>query len=84
MSQSDSKFGTKANIGHSDLYLLLQWFCLISGRVFDVYTSYLIIGIYVRVSFGGHNFSTFHARKLKFGVLLTRIKTINSARIASE
>ena len=30
----------KRNVGHSDLYFIVQWFCLISWRLFDVWTSY--------------------------------------------
>ena len=30
----------KINIGHCDLYFMAQWFCLISWRLFDVWTSY--------------------------------------------
>ena len=30
----------KINIGHCDLYFMVQWFCLISWRLFDVCTSY--------------------------------------------
>ena len=29
------------------------------------------IDFYIRVSFGGYNLSSFYARKLKFGMLLT-------------
>ena len=27
------------NVGHCDLYFIVQWFCLISWRLFDVWTS---------------------------------------------
>ena len=30
----------KINVGHCDLYFLVQWFCLISWSLFDVWTSY--------------------------------------------
>ena len=30
------------------------------------------IDIYILVSLGGHNLGTFYARKLKFGILLTK------------
>ena len=30
----------KINIGPCDLYFMVQWFCLISWRLFDVWTSY--------------------------------------------
>ena len=39
MSQCDSTFDFKINVGHSDLYFTVQWFCLISGRLFDGWTS---------------------------------------------
>ena len=28
------------NVGHCDLYFMVQWFCLISWRLFDAWTSY--------------------------------------------
>ena len=28
-------------IGHCDLYLMVQWFCLISDRLFNGFTSYM-------------------------------------------
>ena len=34
------KFDLKINIGHYDLYFMVQWFCLISWRLCDVCTSY--------------------------------------------
>ena len=40
MSQYDPKFYLKINIGHCDLYFMAQWFCVISWRLFDVWTSY--------------------------------------------
>ena len=39
MSRYDPKFDLKINIGHCDLYFMVQWFCLISW-LFDVCTSY--------------------------------------------
>ena len=33
----------KKNIGHCDLYFMVQWFCLISWGLFDVWTSYFRI-----------------------------------------
>ena len=37
----------KINVGHCDLYFIVQWFCLISWRLFDVWTSYFkIMGQY--------------------------------------
>ena len=41
MSQYDPKFDLKINIGHYDLCFMVQWFCLISWRLFDVCTSYI-------------------------------------------
>ena len=43
MSQYDPTFDLKINVGHCDLYSLVQWFCLISWRLFDVWT--LLFGI---------------------------------------
>ena len=40
MSQYDPNFDLKINIGHYDLYFMVQWFCLISWRLFNVCTSY--------------------------------------------
>ena len=31
---------SKINVGHCDLYFMVQWFCVISWRLFDVCTSY--------------------------------------------
>ena len=42
MSRYDPKFDLKVNEGHSDLYCTVV-IHLISGRVFDVQTSYLWI-----------------------------------------
>ena len=33
----------KLNVGHCDQYFMVQWFCLISWRLFDVWTSYFKI-----------------------------------------
>ena len=43
MSQYDPKFYLKLNIGDCDIYFMAQWFCIISWRVFDVWTSYFVI-----------------------------------------
>ena len=43
MSQYDPKFYLKINIGHCDLYFMVQWFCVTSGRLFDVWT--ILFGI---------------------------------------
>ena len=40
MSQYNTTFDLKINVGHCDLYLLVQWFCLIAGRLFDIWTPY--------------------------------------------
>ena len=40
MSQYNLMFYFKINVGHYDLYFMFQWFCLISWRLFDVWTSY--------------------------------------------
>ena len=45
MSQYDTTFDLKINVGHCDLYFIVQWFCLISWRLFDVWTSYFRIMI---------------------------------------
>ena len=38
MSQYDPTFDLKINVGYCDLYSLVQWFFLISWRLFDVWT----------------------------------------------
>ena len=43
MSQYDWTFDLKINVGHWDLYFMVQWFCLIFWRLFDVWTSYFEI-----------------------------------------
>ena len=45
MSQYDPIFDLKINVGQHDLYFTVQWFCLISWRLFDVWTSYFGIMI---------------------------------------
>ena len=35
----DPRFDLKINVGHCDLYFIVQWFCLVSGRQFDARTS---------------------------------------------
>ena len=35
-----SMFDLKINVGHCDLYFMVQWVCLISWRLFDISTSY--------------------------------------------
>ena len=40
MSQYNPKFYLKINIGHCDLYFMVQWFCVTSWGLFDVWTSY--------------------------------------------
>ena len=36
MSQYDPMFDLKINVGHCDLYFMVQWFCLIYWRLFDI------------------------------------------------
>ena len=43
MNQYDPAFDLKINVGHCDLYSMVQWFCLISWRLFDVWT--MLFGI---------------------------------------
>ena len=43
ISQYDMMFDLKINIGHCDIYFMVQWFCLISWRLFDVWTWYFRI-----------------------------------------
>ena len=31
----DMTFDLKINVGHTDLYFMVQWFCFISSRLFD-------------------------------------------------
>ena len=40
MSQYDTTFNLKINVGHCDLYFMVQWFCLISWRLSDIWTPY--------------------------------------------
>ena len=39
--QYDLMLDLKIKVGHCDLYFMVQWFCLISWRLFDVLTWYL-------------------------------------------
>ena len=43
MSQYDLTFDIKINVGHCDLYFMVQWFYLISPRLFDGWVSYFQI-----------------------------------------
>ena len=36
-------FDLKIHVGHCDLYFMGQWFCLISWRLFDIWTLYFVI-----------------------------------------
>ena len=38
-NQYDAMFDLKIHVGHCDLYFMVQWFCLVSWRLFDVWTS---------------------------------------------
>ena len=40
LSQFDMTLDLKINLGHCDLYFMVQWVCLISWRLFDVWTPY--------------------------------------------
>ena len=40
MSQYDQIFDLKINVGHCDLYFMVQWFCLIFWGLFDIWTWY--------------------------------------------
>ena len=40
MSQYDTTFDLKINVGQCDLYFMVQWFCLISWRLFDIWKPY--------------------------------------------
>ena len=45
--QYDTTFDLKINVGHCDVYFMVQWFCIISWRLFDVWTWYFgIMGQY--------------------------------------
>ena len=37
------EYDLKINVGYYDLYFMVQWLCLISWRLFDVWTSYFRI-----------------------------------------
>ena len=39
MGHTDPTFDLKINVGLSDLYFMVQWFCLISPRLFDAWVS---------------------------------------------
>ena len=43
MSQYDMTFDLKINVGHCDLYFIVQWFCLLSWRLFDGWVLYFQI-----------------------------------------
>ena len=43
MGHTDPTFDLKINVGLSDLYFMVQWFCLISPRLFDAWVSYFQI-----------------------------------------
>ena len=43
MSRYDLTFDLKINVGHCDLYFMVQWFCLISPSLFDGWVSYFQI-----------------------------------------
>ena len=36
----DPMFDLRVNVGHCDLYFMIQWFCLISWKLFSGWTSY--------------------------------------------
>ena len=40
MSQYDPMFDLKIFVAHCDLYVMVQWFCLISWKLFSGWTSY--------------------------------------------
>ena len=40
MSQYDMTFDLKINVGHCDLHFMVQWFYLISWRLFDIWTPH--------------------------------------------
>ena len=39
MNQYDPMFDLKINVGHCDLYFMVQWLCLIPWRLFHLWTS---------------------------------------------
>ena len=43
MGQYNQTFDFKINVGHCDLYFMVQWFCVISWRLFDICSSYFWI-----------------------------------------
>ena len=40
MSWHDPTFDHRINVGYCDLYFMVKWFCVISWRLFDVWTLY--------------------------------------------
>ena len=76
MSQYDPKFDTKINVSHNDFIscftdfeeTLYLW--IMSQNDSKLVRFY--IGIYFRVSFGGHNLGIFYAWQLEFGMLFTQ------------
>ena len=46
MSQYDPTFDLKINVGHCDLYFMVQWFCLISWRLYLIYVHHTL-GLWV-------------------------------------
>ena len=40
MKWYDTVFNLNMNVSHCDLYFMVQWFCFISRRIFDICTSY--------------------------------------------
>ena len=47
INQFYSTFDLKVDVGYCDLYFMVQWFCIISWRQFDVWTLYFgIMGQY--------------------------------------
>ena len=43
MSQYDPASDLKIFVGHCDLYCMVHWICLISWRLYDVWTLYFVI-----------------------------------------
>ena len=46
MNQYDPMFDLKISVGHCDLHSMVQWFCLISWKLFDVWTIFGIMSQY--------------------------------------
>ena len=40
MNQYDPTYDLKINVGHCNLYFMVQWFCVTSWRLFETWTSY--------------------------------------------